>query len=132
METLTPSRSRWLLGSLVFIGVVGMLFEAAAQSVPRGRTNGAAAKPYTPVPADDPQVQTALRVALNDQQSKNRSAVKLISVLTSELQAANGENYRLCLSVDRLGRRDTARVVVQRSVKNKWSVALWAWNACGK
>lgn len=116
----------------MFVSIVGMLFEAAAQSPPRGRATAAAAKPYKPVPIDDPQVKTALGVALNDQQSKNRTAIKIVSVLTSELQTANGENYRLCLSIDRRGRLDTARVVVQRSLKNKWSVALWAWNACSK
>jgi hypothetical protein len=43
-----------------------------------------------------------------------------------------GENFRLCLSLDRRGRSDTARVVVHRNQKQRWSVALWAWGACGK
>lgn len=43
-----------------------------------------------------------------------------------------GENFRLCLSLDRRGRTDTARVVVHRNQKQRWSVALWAWGACGR
>jgi hypothetical protein len=125
---------RWILGSVVFVAAASILFEAAGQPLPRprARTATAVVKPYEPIAADDRGVRTALQVALSDQKSKNRSAVKLLSVLSSERQASSGDNYRLCLSVDRRGRVDTARVVVQRSPKNKWSVALWAWGACGK
>jgi hypothetical protein len=134
MDTYRPRTGRWLLASGVFIVAAGMLFDAAGQPLPRARARAATAvvMPYQPVSVEDPGVRTALQVALSDQKSKNRAAVKLLSVLTSERQASNGENYRLCLSVDRRGRLDTARVVVQRSLKNKWSVALWAWGACGK
>jgi hypothetical protein len=133
-ETARPRAGRWILGSIGFIAAASMLFEAAGQPLPRpaARTATAVAKPYEPVSVDDRGVRTALQVALSDQKSKNRAAVKLVSVLSSERQSASGENYRLCLSLDRRGRLDTARVVVQRSLKNKWSVALWAWGACGK
>ena len=133
-ETARPRLGRWILGSVVFVGAASMLFEAAGQPLPRQAAPAATAvaKPYEPVSVDDRDVRTALQVALSDQKSKNRAAVKLVSVLSSERQSASGENYRLCLSLDRRGRLDTARVVVQRSLKNKWSVALWAWGACGK
>lgn len=133
-DTVRPRLGRWILGSVVFIGAASMLFEAAGQPLPRQPAPAATAvaKPYEPVSVDDRDVRTALQVALSDQKSKNRAAVKLVSVLSSERQSASGENYRLCLSLDRRGRLDTARVVVQRSLKNKWSVALWAWGACGK
>jgi hypothetical protein len=132
MHASRPRAGRWLLGGAAFVVAAGMLFEATGQPLPRARAAAAVAKPYQPVSVEDPDIQTALRVALNDQKSRNRSAVKLLSVLASERQASNGFNYRLCLSVDRRGRLDTARVVVQRSTKDRWSVALWAWGACGK
>lgn len=132
METPRPRTGRWILGSVVFIGAAGILFEAAGQPLARPRATTALARAYQPVPVDDPDVRTALQVALNDQKLKNRAAVKLLSVLGAERQISTGENYRLCLSLDRRGRTDTARVVVQHSLKNKWSVALWAWGACGK
>ena len=83
---------------------------------------------------DDREVSTALSFALGDQKKKNRSdrAVKLLSVLSAERQISNGDNFRLCLSLDRRGRTDTARTVVHRNQKQQWSVALWAWGACGK
>jgi hypothetical protein len=69
---------------------------------------------------------------VSDQSVRNGSSVKLLGVLAAERQGSAGENFRLCLSVDRNGRTDTARVVVHRSHANKWSVALWAWSACGR
>jgi hypothetical protein len=133
-ETARPRLGRWILGTGVFIGAASILFEAAGQPLPRQPkpTPTAVANGYEPVSVDDRDVRTALQVALSDQKSKNRSAVKLVSIISSERKSASGENYRLCLSLDRRGRLDTARVVVQRSLKNKWSVALWAWGACGK
>jgi hypothetical protein len=56
--------------------------------------------------------------------------VKLLSVLAAERQASSGANIRLCLSIDRHGRADSARVVVHHSEKDLWSVTLWAWGAC--
>ena len=134
METPKPRAGRWMLGSVVFIAGASILFEAAGQPLPRPRARAATgvAKAYHPVSIEDADVRTALQVALNDQKSKNRAAVKLLSVLAAERQTSAGDNFRLCLSLDRRGRTDTARVVVQRTPKNRWSVALWAWGACGK
>jgi hypothetical protein len=123
---------RWIVGGVVFVAAATILFEAAGQSSPRP----AAASPnaYRPIPAADREVRTALNFALADQMKKNRSesAVALLNVLSAERQASNGDNFRLCLSLDRHGRFDTARTVVHRNQKRQWSVALWAWGACGK
>ena len=134
MEVARPRVGRWIVGGVVFMAAAGILFEAAGQPLPRprARANAAVAMAYQPVPIDNAGVKTALQVALNDQKSKNRRAVKLLSVLAAERQVSAGENYRLCLSLDRRGRTDTARIVVQHSAKDKWSVTLWAWGACGK
>jgi hypothetical protein len=133
VEVTRPRFGLWIVGGAVFIAAAGILFEAAGQPLPRprARTATAAARAYQPVSIDNADVKTALQVALNDQKSKNRRAVKLLSVLAAERQVSAGENYRLCLSLDRRGRTDTARIVVQHSAKDKWSVTLWAWGACG-
>jgi hypothetical protein len=132
MQASTLRSGRWIVGGLVFVAAATVLFEAAGQSSPRpvaGRRNA-----YRAVATDDRDVRTALNFALGDQRKKNRSdnAVTLLSVLTAERQASNGDNFRLCLSLDRRGRIDTARTVVHRNQKQQWSVALWAWGACRK
>jgi hypothetical protein len=94
---------------------------------------GVRANAYRTVAIDDRDVKTALNFALADQKKKNRSdsAISLRNVLSAEHQASNGDNFRLCLSLTRRGRPDTARAVVHRNEKQQWSVALWAWGACG-
>jgi hypothetical protein len=125
----TPYRSigRWIVGGVVFVAAAGVLFEAAGQALSRPP---AVAKGYQPVAVADQDVQTAVQVALNDQKARNRRALKLLSVLAAERQVSSGDNFRLCLSLDRRGRTDTARVVVHRTPKGQWSVTLWAWGAC--
>ena len=132
MQTSTLRTGRWFVGGIVFLAAATVLFEAAGQSSPRP----AAVRPnaYRAVPTDDRDIRTALNFALGDQKRKNRndSAVTLLSVLSAERQTSKGDNFRLCLSLTRRGRPDTARTVVHRNVKQQWSVALWAWGACGK
>jgi hypothetical protein len=129
----SPLRTgRWIVGGVGFIAAATVLFEAAGQSSPRP----AAVRPntYRVVATNDRDVRTALNFALGDQKKKNRSdsAITLLSVLSAERQLSKGDNFRLCLSLDRRGRADTARTVVHRNQKQQWSVALWAWGACGK
>jgi hypothetical protein len=95
------------------------------------RLTAAEAPKYAKVPISDREVQSAVQFAVSDQARKNRSAVKLLSVLAAERQGASGTNVRLCLSLDRRGRTDSARVIVHRSEADQWSVTLWAWGACG-
>jgi len=124
--------SRWITGVAAFLAAAIVLFEAVGQSSPRPAP--VRANDYRSVAIDDREVRTALNFALADQTKKNRSdgAVTLVGVLTAEHQSSKGDNYRLCLSLDRRGRADTARTVVHRSQKQQWSVTLWAWGACGK
>ena len=126
--------SRWIVGAGVFVAAATILFETAGQSSPRPAPVRPNANAYQHVAIDDREVKTALQFALADQKKKNRSAgaIALRSVLSAERQYSKGDNFRLCLSLDRRGRRDTARTVVHRNQKQQWSVALWAWGACGK
>ena len=132
---------RWLTAAVVFAGaalVFGQIASetrgapAAVRSSVRlaSRLTSGEAPRYSPVATTDQEVKTAVQVALSDQRRKNRSAVKLLSVLAAERQASSGANIRLCLSIDRHGRADSARVVVHHSTKDAWSVTLWAWGAC--
>lgn len=132
MQASRLRSGRWIIGGVAFFGAATVLFETAGQSSPRPAA--IAPNAYKAVAIDDREVRTALNFALGDQKKKNRSdsALTLLSVLSAERQASKGDNFRLCLSLDRRGRTDTARTVVHRNQKQQWSVALWAWGACGK
>jgi hypothetical protein len=132
MQPSTLRTGRWIVGGVVFITAATVLFETAGQSSPRPVT--APPNAYRAVAIDDREVRTALNFALGDQKKKNRSdsALTLLKVLSAERQVSKGDNFRLCLALDRRGRADTARTVVHRNQKHQWSVALWAWGACGK
>ena len=132
MQASTLRTGRWVVGGAVFVAAATVLFETAGQSSPRPAV--APPNAYRAVATDDRDVRTALNFALGDQKKKNRSnsALRLLNVLSAERQVSKGDNFRLCLSLDRRGRTDTARTVVHRNQKHQWSVALWAWSACGK
>lgn len=138
MEANWLRTGRWIVGGAVFFAAATILFEAAGQSSVRPPSHravaGVRANAYRTVATDDHDVRSALDFALADQKKKNRSAsaIKLRELLSAEHQASNGDNFRLCLSLNRRGRQDTARTVVHRNQKQQWSVALWAWGACGK
>jgi hypothetical protein len=133
---------RWMAGGIVFVAAAVIFGQMASASrgapVPSrlaarlgaGRLTSAEAPKYSAVAVSDREVQSAVQFALSDQRRKNRSSFKLLSVLAAERQLASGSNVRLCLSLDRHGRADSARVVMHRSEKNQWSVTLWAWGAC--
>jgi hypothetical protein len=130
---------RWLSAAVVFGGALLVFGQIASgtRGAPASvrlasRLSRAEAPKYRSVPTTDQEVKTAVQVALSDQRKKNRTAVKLLSVLAAERQASSGANIRLCLSIDRHGRADSARVIVHHSQKDSWSVTLWAWGACAK
>lgn len=135
---------RWIAGVVVFVAAAVVFGQMASESrvspVPShlaarlgaARLSTTEAPKYSAMAVGDQEVQTAVQFALADQRRKNRSAVKLLSVLAAERQSASGANLRLCLAIDRHGRTDSARVVVHHSEKNQWSVTLWAWGACQK
>ena len=132
---------RWITGVVVFVAAAVVFGQMASESrvspVPSrlrarlgARLSTTEAPKYSALAVSDREVQTAVQFALADQRRKNRSAVKLVSVLASERQPSSGANVRLCLALDRHGRTDSARVIVHHSEKDRWSVTLWAWGAC--
>ena len=132
MDARALRTMRWIVGGTVFVAAATILFETAGQSSPRPVTVRPNA--YQLVPTDDRTVTTAIDFALADQKKKNRSSgtIKLRKVLSAERQKSKGDNFRVCLALDRRGRPDTARAVGHLNQKQQWSVALWAWGACGK
>ena len=109
MKTLAVLR--WIAGVAVFAAAAVVFGQIASESrggpVPSrlaARLTTAEAPKYIFVANTDREVQTAVQVALSDQRRKNRNAVKLLSVVAAERQAASGANLRLCLAIDRHGR----------------------------
>jgi hypothetical protein len=123
---------RWMIEAVVLVAIAAVLFEASGQSSTRPAPVRANA--YSPIDINDRDVRTALNFAMATQKKINRNpeAIVLREVLTAEHQASEGDKFRLCLSVDRRGRTVTARAIVRRSPERDWSVALWAWSACGQ
>lgn len=85
---------------------------------------------YRNVEATDRDVQAAVKFALADQQRREGSKPKLLSVISAEHQSVSADNFRLCLSMDRSGRTELARVVLSRNAKKRWSMTVWSWGAC--
>jgi hypothetical protein len=136
MKTLTTLR--WIAGTLVFTCAAVVVGQIASESrtmpVPArvaARLTGAEAPRYSPIAPNDPLALQAVQAAMTDQRRRNGTMGKLLAISAAEHQTAAGENVRLCLSIDRHGRADSARVVVHRSDAVRWSVTLWAWGGCG-
>jgi hypothetical protein len=95
-----------------------------------GVDQSSAAGSYRKVEVTDGDVQAAVKFALADQQRKDKGRSTLLSVISAERQSVSADNFRLCLSMDRSGRTELARVVLSRNAKKRWSVTIWAWGAC--
>ena len=82
-----------------------------------------AQEPYKPTHNSEPDVQQAVKVAL----AKLKGAL-----IGAERHSMSANNLRLCLSMDRSGSREFARVVLSRDAKKRWTVAIWSWGSCGR
>jgi hypothetical protein len=85
---------------------------------------------YKKVQISDPDVQTAVKVAIADQQ-KTEKAIRLRTIISAERPAVSSSNLRLCLSMDRSGNAEFARVVLARNAKKQWFVTIWSWGSYG-
>src|SRR6266446_988709 len=93
---------RWTAGAAVFAAAAVVFGQIGSESRVRpvpsrlaARLTTAEGPAYISVESSDREVQTAVQVALSDQRRKNRNAVKLLSVVAAERQAASGANLRL-------------------------------------
>ena len=86
---------------------------------------------YKKVEINHPDVQTAVKVAIADQQ-KTEKAIRLRTIVSAERPAISSNNLRLCLSMDRSGNAEFARVVLARNTKKQWTVTTWSWGSCGR
>lgn len=118
---------------------IGLVLTTALCSTKAARAQANAAGParptsdaYQTIAITDPDVQAAVKVAIADQQRKNGNLVKLLSIVSAERQPVSGRNVRLCLSMDRRGNTEFARVVLLRDAKKQWSVSIWSWGSCGR
>jgi hypothetical protein len=120
--------------ALVFVVVAVVALVGAGTAV--GQTPAATAvqpsNAYEKIAITDPDVQATPKVAVADQRQHNRSDLKLLSMVSAERQPVSGRNLRLCLSMDRSGNTELARVVLSRSPKKLWAVTIWSWGSCGR
>jgi len=89
------------------------------------------AETYKKVETSDPEVQLAVKAAIANQQKMDK-AIRLRSVVSAERPAVSSSNLRLCLSMDRSGHSEFARVVLSKNTKRQWSVTIWSWGSCGR
>jgi hypothetical protein len=123
-ESMTMSTA--IVAVAICAGSLNLLAAQAPTEKPPG------ADSYRKVEVTDRDVQAAVKFALADQQRKDRSKPKLLSVISAERQYVPADNFRLCLSLDRSGRTEFARVDLSRTVKKRWSVTIWSWGACDR
>jgi hypothetical protein len=116
-----------LLVSAAVLACAGAAAAQAPASAPAQPSNT-----YEKIATTDPEVQAAVKIAIANQQQKNRSDVKLLSIVSAERQPVSGRNLRLCLSTDRNGNTEFARVVLSRNPKKQWAVTIWSWGSCGR
>ena len=110
--------------------VVGMCMRPVDLPAVQATTEKPATDSYRKVEVTDRDVQAALKFAVADQQRKENSRPKLLSIISAEHQFVSSDNFRLCLYLDRGGRTEFAQVVVSRNAKKRWSMTIWSWGAC--
>jgi hypothetical protein len=110
----------------IYLGNVGLHAVQAPEEKPPS------ADSYQKVDVTDRDVQAAVKFALADQQRKDGGKPRLLSIISAERQFVSADNFRLCLSLDRSGRTEFARVVLSRNAKKRWSVTIWSWGACNR
>ena len=78
------------------------------------------------------EVKSAVQAAMTSERAKRERSLQLVSVISAERPAVSELNVRLCLSLDRDGRKEFARIVMSKNVKKQWSVDVWSWGSCGR
>jgi hypothetical protein len=82
--------------------------------------------PYKKIEISEPDVQAAVKVALAGANRKG-------TLISAERHTVSANNLRLCLSMNRSGSHEFARVVLSRTdTTKKWNVTIWSWGSCGR
>jgi hypothetical protein len=85
---------------------------------------------YQKVDPMNPDLQTAVKFAVDEQKRQSKEKLKLVGIVTAE-KAAVSPNFRACLFADRNGVTERAQVVVSRDAKKKkWELDVWSWGSC--
>jgi hypothetical protein len=94
--------------------------------MPQAPASAPAGDLYKKIEMTEPDVQAAAKVALIQ-------ASRKATVISAERHTISANNLRLCLSMNRSGNYEFARVVLSRNDKTKkWAVTLWSWGSCGR
>ena len=83
-------------------------------------------EPYKQISLAEPDVRAAAKVALSRANRKG-------TLISAERHAISANNLRLCISMNRSGSYEFARVVLSRNqVRKRWEVMVWSWGSCGR
>jgi hypothetical protein len=101
-----------------------VLFAAFLAQAPAPST--APPEPYKAIALTEPDVKAAAKVALALTRPKG-------TLIAAERHAISADNIRLCISMNRSGDYEFARVVLSRDTQRKrWTVTVWSWGSCGR
>jgi hypothetical protein len=132
---MTLPAQKTFRNALILVMVAAAVLVGAGTALGQAPAAAPATQPsnsYEKIAITDPDVQAAAKAAIANQQQKNSSAMKLLSIVSAERQPVSARNLRLCLSMDRSGSTELARVVLSRNAKKQWSVSIWSWGSCGR
>jgi len=107
---------------VAFLVAFGWTVDSAAQA-------GGAVGGFKKVAADDAKVIVVAKFAADTQASKD-ATLKLVSVLSAEMQLVAGSNYRLCLAVNSGGTPQQATAVVFANLQNESELVSWTPGQC--
>jgi len=88
---------------------------------------------YRTVSQRSPDVRAAYAFAIKSQAAKEAKPFAFVKVLKAESQVVAGMNYRVCMLVrEGKGRSKSVTVVVNRDLKNAWTLTSWVPGGCKK
>lgn len=108
--------------SCVALAAVGLLQSCASKAPEAPPIAGG----YSPVEFI-PGVKEAAEFAVKAQSKKERKAVRLFSIVQSEMQVVAGRNYRFELKVTQGKIVRSAKAVVYQSLDSRLELTSWEW-----
>jgi hypothetical protein len=103
--------------------IVFFLLWFAPQAIPSAAPPD---EPYYRISLNEPDVREAVKAAL-------KTAGRKGTLISAERPAISGNNMRLCISMNRSGSYEFARVDLSHNpAKKRWEVLVWSWGSCGR